>query len=156
MKIVIDTNVFVSGVFFSGPPFEILDAWRRKKVTLIISPDILSEYQRIGDTLGKKFPGVDLEPWIELLMLKAKLVEAPPLPQGICTDPDDDKFLACAIASGTKLVVSGDKHLLDVSGYQGVTTIKPRTFVVACTPKFDPGVMRVSSRLLIERNFHEA
>lgn len=129
MKIIIDTNVFVSGVFFSGPPFEILDVWRRKKVTLIISPDILSEYQRIGDALAEKFPGVDLEPWIELLMLKAKLVAAPPLPQRVCTDPDDDKFLACAIATKTKLIVSGDKHLLDVSGYQGVTAIRPRAFV---------------------------
>ena len=129
MKIIIDTNVFVSGVFFSGPPFEILDAWRRKKVTLIISPDILGEYQRIGDALGERFPGVDLEPWIELLILKAKLVEAPPLTQGICTDPDDDKFLACAIASRTKLIVRGDKHLLDISGYKGVTALKPRAFV---------------------------
>jgi putative PIN family toxin of toxin-antitoxin system len=132
VKIIIDTNVFVSGVFFSGPPFEILDAWRRKKVTLIISPGILSEYRRIGDALGEKFPGVDLEPWIELLMLKAKLIDAPPLPDRVCTDPDDDydeKFLACAIASRTKLIVSGDKHLLDVSGYQGVTTLKPRAFV---------------------------
>ena len=129
MKIIVDTNVFVSGVFFSGPPFEVLDAWRRNKVTLIISPDILSEYQRIGDALGEKFPGVDLEPWIELLMLKAKLVDAPPLPHRVCTDPDDDMFLACAIASRTKLIVSGDNHLLNVSGYQGVTALKPRAFV---------------------------
>lgn len=129
MKIVVDTNVFVSGVFFSGPPFEVLDAWRRNKVTLVISPDILSEYQRTGDALGEKFPGVDLEPWIELLVLKAKLVNAPPLPDRVCTDPDDDMFLACAIASRTKLIVSGDKHLLAVSGYQGVTVLKPRAFV---------------------------
>jgi len=129
VKIVVDTNVFVSGVFFSGPPFEVLDAWRRNKVTLVISPDILSEYQRTGDALGEKFPGVDLEPWIELLVLKAKLVNAPPLPDRVCTDPDDDMFLACAIASRTKLIVSGDKHLLAVSGYQGVTVLKPRAFV---------------------------
>ena len=129
MKLIVDTNVFVSGVFFSGPPFEILDAWRRGKVSLIISPDILSEYQRIGDVLGAKFPGVNLEPWIELLVLKAKLTDAAPLPESVCGDPDDDKFLACGIATGTKLIVSGDKHLLDVSGYQGITVLKPRAFV---------------------------
>jgi len=129
MKLILDTNVFVSGVFFSGPPFEILDAWRRKRVTLIISPDILSEYQRVGDALAAKFPGVDLDPWIELLILKAKLCEAAPLGESVCTDPDDDKFIACGIATRTKLIVSGDRHLLDVSGYQGITVLKPRAFV---------------------------
>ena len=132
MKLIVDTNVFVSGVFFSGPPFEILDAWRRKKVTLIISPDILSEYRRVGDALVAEFPGVNLDPWIELLMLKAELAEAPPLPESVCSDPDDDKFLACGIATRTKLIVSGDKHLLDVSGYQGITVLKPRAFVDRC------------------------
>jgi len=129
VKLIVDTNVFVSGVFFSGPPFEILDAWRRGKVSLMISPDILSEYQRIGDVLGAQFPGVNLDPWIQLLVLKAKLADAAPLPESVCSDPDDDKFLACGIATGTKLIVSGDKHLLDVSGYQGITVLKPRAFV---------------------------
>jgi putative PIN family toxin of toxin-antitoxin system len=129
VKLIVDTNVFVSGVFFSGPPFEILTARRRKKVTLIISPDILSEYQRVGDALAAEFPGANLDPWIELLMLKAKLVDAPPLAESVCTDPDDDKFLACGIAAKTKLIVSGDKHLLDISGYQGITVLKPRAFV---------------------------
>ena len=62
-------------------------------------------------------------------MLKASLVDAPPLAESMCDDPDDDKFLACAIASRTKLISSGDKHLLDVSGYHGITVLKPRTFV---------------------------
>ena len=44
-------------------------------------------------------------------------------------DPDDDKFLACAIASGNKLIVSGDKHLVKVSGFHGVEILKPHEFV---------------------------
>jgi len=56
-----------------------LDAWRHGRVSLIISPDILDEYHRTGDKLAKKYPGVDLEPWIELLMLKASFVDAPSL-----------------------------------------------------------------------------
>ena len=50
MRIILDTNVFVSGVFFSGPPYEILAAWRDGKVQLVISPEILEEYQRAGET----------------------------------------------------------------------------------------------------------
>ena len=129
MRLIVDTNVFVSGIFFSGPPFKILDSWRHGRVSLVISPDILDEYQFTGEKLASQFPGVDLEPWIELLMLKASLVDASPFAQSVCDDPDDDKFLACAIASKTKLISSGDKHLLDVSGYHGITVLKPRTFV---------------------------
>ena len=129
MKLILDTNVFVSGVFFSGPPFMILDAWRHGRVSLIISPEILGEYRRVGENLATHFHGVDLEPWIELLMLKASLVNAPPLAERVCDDPDDDKFIACAMASRTKLICSGDKHLLDVSRFHGITIMKPRTFV---------------------------
>ena len=128
MKIIIDTNVFVSGIFFSGPPFKILDAWRCEKIDIVISPDILDEYQRIGRKLASKFPGVELKPWIELLMMKASIINAPPLTENVCDDADDDKFLACAIASNTSFITSGDKHLLDVSGYRNITVLKPRAF----------------------------
>lgn len=62
MKIILDTNVFISGVFFSGPPYEILKAWRDGKVQVVISPEILEEYQQVGKTLADQFPGVDLCP----------------------------------------------------------------------------------------------
>ncbi len=48
MRVIIDTNVFVSGVFFSGPPYTILDAWRNGKLTLIVSPAILREALRLS------------------------------------------------------------------------------------------------------------
>ena len=62
-------------------------------------------------------------------MLKTQLVDAPPLAEAVCSDPDDDKFLACAVATKTRLISSGDKHLLAVSGYRGITVLKPRDFV---------------------------
>ena len=129
MKLIIDTNVLVSGIFFSGPPYTILNAWRHEKISLIISPAILKEYQRTGEKLSKKFPGIDLEHWIALIMLKASIIDAPSLSESVCADPDDDKFLALAIASNTKIITSGDKHLLDVSGYHGISVLKPREFV---------------------------
>ena len=50
--------------------------------------------------------------------------------KGVCDDPDDDKFFACALASGSNLsVVSGDRHLLRVSGYQNIEVLKPRDFL---------------------------
>ena len=55
MRVVLDTNVFVSGVFFSGPPFRILEAWRDGRVQLAITAEILDEYQRVGEELANSF-----------------------------------------------------------------------------------------------------
>jgi len=129
VRLVVDTNVFVSGVFFSGPPHHILDAWRRGVIDLVLSPEILVEYKDTGEELAASFPDVDLAPWIDLVITAATLVQAPPLPQQICRDPDDDKFLACALSSRTKLITSGDKALLATSGFKGITVLTPRQFV---------------------------
>lgn len=129
MKVILDTNVFVSGIFFSGPPYKILEAWREKRVTLVVSPAILDEYRRVAEDLADKFPGVDIEPVLELLAIHALLVDAPDLPDQVCTDADDDMFLACAIASGANIITSGDKALLRTSGYAGIQVIPPSTFV---------------------------
>jgi len=129
VRIVLNTNVFVSGVFFSGPPYQILKAWRDGKVQLVISQEILEEYQRVGETLAYQFPGVDLGPILELVTVKAELTQAPSLPEPVCDDPDDDKFLACALASNSEVIISGDKHLLKVSGYCGINILRPRKFL---------------------------
>lgn len=127
--VIVDTNVFVSGIFFSGPPHSILDAWRQRKLTLVVSPSILNEYRRVAHELAEQFPGVDPRPPLELLTINVRLVNAPDLPEQVCTDPDDDMFLACAIASGAKVIASGDKALLKTSGYSGIEILTPRVFV---------------------------
>jgi uncharacterized protein len=129
MRIVVDTNVFLSGVFFAGLPYRILDAWRCGIVQIVVSPQILDEYRRAGGELACEFPEVEIVPWLELLTAESILVDSPALPEQVCRDPDDDKFLACAIASKAKIVISGDKALLETSGYAGITVLTPRAFV---------------------------
>lgn len=129
MKVVIDTNVFVSGIFFRGPPYQILKAWRDDKIELVISPDILDEYRRVGEILAENHPAIDLAPILTLVIQNAAVVSVLPLPDPVCKDPDDDKFLACALASRSTVIVSGDKHLLEASGYRGIEVLKPRDFV---------------------------
>ena len=51
------------------------------------------------------------------------------LPWAVCRDPKDDMFLACAVTSKTKIIVSGDRDLLSVSGYKGIEILTPRRFV---------------------------
>jgi putative PIN family toxin of toxin-antitoxin system len=129
MRIVIDTNVFISGVFFTGPPSRILTAWRDGLLVPVVSAEILEEYRRVGQVLGAKFADIDIESFLALLAVHGIVVHAPPLQESVCEDPDDDKFLACALAAGVPLVVSGDRHLLKVSGYKGVSVLRPRAFV---------------------------
>ena len=129
MKVVIDTNVFVSGVFFKGPPYQILKAWRAERFELAISQEILDEYCRVGEELSEEHPTVDLEPALTFIRQNISFITAKPLPEPVCSDPDDDKFIACALAASCKIIVSGDKHLLGVSGYQEIEVVKPRQFV---------------------------
>ena len=65
----------------------------------------------------------------KFLFLNVYIYEPILLNESICEDPDDDKFFACAIACGGKVIVSGDKHLLKVSGYKDIEVYKPRDFV---------------------------
>jgi len=129
VKIVINTNVFVSGVFFSGPPFQILRAWKDQELQIVVSLEILDEYYRVGEELSSQFPETDLNPAFELVATKAELIEPAILDDAICDDSDDDKFFACAIAGNTNLIISGDKHLLKMSGYKGIKVVGPRQFV---------------------------
>ena len=82
MKVIMDTNVFVSGVFFSGPPYRILEAWRDDKIQLVVSPEILQEYRRVGEILAEEHPVISLSPWIELVVQRASIFSAPPLQIG--------------------------------------------------------------------------
>lgn len=129
MRVILDTNVFISGVFFSGAPYRILEAWRDGKLQLVASQEILEEYQRVGETLAEQFPGVNLQPIIDLVTTNAEVFPNQVLPESLCEDPDDDKFIACALAGRCRVIVSGDRHLLKVSGFRGLTVMSPRRFI---------------------------
>lgn len=129
MRVVVDTNVLISGIFFSGPPYKIIQAWRCGKLVIVFSESIHEEYHRVSDELSAQFSDIDASPFLVLLIAHGELVNAPDLTGQVCADPDDDKFLACAISGKCKTIVSGDKELLKVDGYRGINVLKPREFV---------------------------
>jgi putative PIN family toxin of toxin-antitoxin system len=129
MKVVVDTNVLVSGVFFGGMPSRILEAWREKRIDVVVSPDILEEYRRVGEHLETQFTDVSLAPFLALLVMNAEIIEPPDLPEQVSRDSDDDKFIACALAGGCHVIISSDKDLLSISGYRGVKVVAPREFL---------------------------
>jgi len=129
VRIVLDTNVFVSGVFFGGHPYRILDAWRHSRLTLILSAEILDEYRRVGEDLAVRYDGVDLAPFLRLIVAHAEFVEPEPFTSPVCRDPDDDTFLACAAVGRVHAIVSGDKDLLVLSEFRTIPILTPRQFV---------------------------
>ncbi len=125
----LDTNVLISGIFFSGPPAQILTAWRAGKVQLIVSTEIFEEYWRVGEKLAQKYTDINIEPILRLIIQNAELIQAAALPEPVSRDPDDDKLLACALAGNVEFIVSGDNDLLTISGYRGVNVLSPRAFL---------------------------
>jgi putative PIN family toxin of toxin-antitoxin system len=105
VKVVLDTNVVVSGVFFGGVPGRILAAWSAGQFVLILSPPFLDEYRRVGHELGRRHPEVNeaFEPVLTLIAMNAMIVDAPPLAGAVSADPDDDMFLAAALRRRPRL-----------------------------------------------------
>ena len=129
MRVVVDTNVLISAVFFGGKPGQILDAWQKKKIELVISTKILAEYVDVLHRIAVKYPKVDISQIITLITSFGLIIEARNLEEPVCEDPDDDKFIAAALESSSRVIITGDSHLLDVSGYSGIEMIQPAVFI---------------------------
>lgn len=125
----LDTNVLVSGIFFTGAPFDILRAWRHGRFRLCLNPEIALEYEAVLDRLREQFPTVNAQQVLALIVSHADVIATPALDHAVSADPDDDKFIACALAAGASFLVSGDRHLLEVGEYRGVRIVKPRAFL---------------------------
>ena len=95
----------------------------------MVSPEVLDEYRRVAEELTGKRPNLDFERLLVTLVSSSLLVQAYELAEPVCDDPDDDKFIACALAGDAKVIASGDRHLLAVSGYRGIKVLRPREYV---------------------------
>ena len=129
MKIVLDTNVFVSGVFWSGPPLKILTLWEAGVIDFVVTQGIFAEYERVGYALYKKYPTDKFFVLLERVGQHATVFADSSIAAPVSRDPDDDKFIACALAANVSVIVSGDRDLLDVSGYAGIDILPPVAFL---------------------------
>ncbi len=129
MKVVIDTNVFVSS-FFGGNPWKIIDLWKKEKITLCLSHAVLDEYIDVLGRIGMK-DEAELE---ELLALFSKgfnilFTTKTPKIKIVENDPDDDKFIECAVALKADTVISGDRAVLAIKEYMGIKILTPQQFL---------------------------
>jgi len=129
VKVVLDTNVLISGIYFGGIPGKILEAWGARRFQILVSTEVLQEYLDVVERLADRYAGVEYESILGLIIQNAELVQPSNLPESVSRDPDDDKFLACALAGNSTTIVSGDSDLLNVSGYCGIRVLTPKAFV---------------------------
>lgn len=129
LKVVIDTNVFVSGVLVeAGSPSLVIKAWKRaRRYQLFITEEIIQESLEVMRRLN-----VDTEiiaDWDKVIRKNAILVVSAGKIKVIKEDPSDNKFLECAIEAQADYIISGDKHLKKLVEFEGIKIIDARKFL---------------------------
>ena len=127
MRIVIDTNVVASAIFFGGRPRELLELLMQHELDAYISEEILEEYQDTVEFLLNKYPAKKVNIPLAQITAACKMIE-PKTAVRVCRDPDDDMFIACAVDSRSLYIVSGDKDLLEVGQYEDVQIVTVADF----------------------------
>lgn len=135
MRVVIDTNVFVSS-FFGGNPRKVIDYWFSGRLTLCVSKPILEEY---FDVLGR-FELDDNALLMKLMSLIERsanilFVKNPKENQWIKDDPKDNKFIACALALKADYIISGDSHLIRAKKAGNVKILTPSAILSLISAK---------------------
>lgn len=128
MRAVLDTNVVMSAIFFGGMPLKIVRAAFAKKIELVASKAILSEYREVAERLHSQFSIVNHRRPLAILESKLKMVRPLVLERTVCRDPDDDAILACALGGNAKVICSGDEDLLSLDGFRGLEIMPPSAF----------------------------
>lgn len=127
MKIVIDTNVLISAVFFGGKPRIIIEAIVDGILNAVATTEIIEEYLEVIDEMISRKQGKLDKTIITPLIKKMKVIH-PQTSIRISRDSDDDKFIECAVDAGAMYIISGDKDLLDILEYQNVKIVTANEF----------------------------
>jgi len=133
IRVVADTNIFVSAIMFGGLPGAFLDLALRGSFSLIVSIPILDE---LDEKLRLKFQvsADDSSAIRAKLEAIADMVTPPENLAIIVDDPDDDRVLECAIEGRADFIVSGDRHLLRLASFKSIPILTVRQFFSAAQP----------------------
>ena len=127
MRVVVDTNVLISGTFFGGHPRQIVEAAAQGYISVVATPEIITEYVDIAQEMVSRKQGTLRLDAFQTFLSKLELVNQV-TPVSVCRDPDDDKFLSCAIDGHALWIVSGDKDLLTIGTYQNIEIVTASEF----------------------------
>ncbi len=134
MRVVLDANVLVSALLAPrGVPAQLLELWQQGRYELLVSAETLAELERVLQypRLRSRYALPDEQVGVFLRQLPHYAVVVVPAIrlQVITSDPDDDRYLECALASGAEVIVSGDGHLLALGSFQGIEILTPGAFL---------------------------
>jgi putative PIN family toxin of toxin-antitoxin system len=130
IRAVLDTNVLISALLFTGSPARLVPAWQSSRLRPVVSADILDEYVRV-----LAYPKFELTPSEirslieEELLPYVETVQAKTASFKQLRDPDDAKFIACALAAGARWLVSGDADLRSLRRVKTVEIVPVATFL---------------------------
>lgn len=124
-RVVLDTNVFVSALLFSGQASRLVKLWEQGTIVPLLSRETLNEIIRVltytkFDLKEKEIRSIideDILPYVETVKVTRRI-------EGICPDPGDDIFLSCAVNGKASAIVSGDSHSLNLKEFEGIPIIK--------------------------------
>ena len=128
LRVVVDTNVYISAIFWGGKPRHVIDLGRDGEIQIFTSEDI---EQEILDKLMTKF-GMNSDDACRVMAdfsTFTKLIRVSRRIHVVKDDPDDDKFRECAVECNAEFIISGDKHLLNMRKYEGIDIMNVATFL---------------------------
>lgn len=133
MRVVIDTNVFVSGLFFGGIPRQILNLIEGKSITLCFTIETFTELKLLLNddkfTKQRNLLSFSITDFLNNLEKYSLIFPTIKIPLAIKIDISDNFFLACALVSGADFIVSGDQHLLKLKTFHNISILTPRQFL---------------------------
>jgi len=127
-RVVIDTNIYISAIFWNGKPREVIDLGRDGKITIFTSLDIENEiagklkttFKLAGEDVNQIL--LDFSTFTLPIRINKQLIV-------VQDDPDDNKFIECAVECRANYIISGDRHLLNLKEYEGIKLIKSSEFL---------------------------
>ena len=128
MRIVIDTNVIASAVFFGGRPYQLLRYIMENYVEVVASKEIVDEYEEIILRLQQKYPAITTKIPFHDILAKLEIIRVSS-DIHVSRDPDDDKFISCAVEGKCLYIVSGDSDLLSIGKYEGIEILTVSDFL---------------------------
>ena len=127
MRIVVDTNVLVSAILFGGRPAELIRMILLHAVAAVATQEIIEEYQSTIDYLLRKYDGRKESISLDIICSAMEIIPSQSRVK-VCRDPDDDKFISCAMDGRCYYIVSGDKDLLTLKRYRGIRIVTVSEF----------------------------
>jgi putative PIN family toxin of toxin-antitoxin system len=132
---VIDTGIFVAGVFWRHEPRLCLKAWLHDVLTPVMSEEIIAEYEAALERVRQEQPFVvNTALWLDTLRTSALWVEPIPFEEKVCRDPRDNKFIEAALGErDCYTIISRDRELMVLEKPFNIDILTPREWLDTLT-----------------------